>query len=102
MATSNGASKAVRKPTRELSYPFRETPEKLATIDFGTTHCSVTYLLGSDLLESDSLSELVPTKLVLDRAGNKRVPSCILFDHNGEFMYFGFEARRSHKLLVLL
>ena len=70
---------------------FRTTPKFLATIDFGTTHCSVAYLLRPDLA---SPSKIDPTVLKLDNAGNRRVPSCILFDSNGNMIAFGQEARQ--------
>ena len=70
------------------------TPRFLATIDFGTTQCSVAYLLRPDL-ESNP-SEVDPTLLKLDNAGNRRVPSCILFDPNGRNIAFGHEAREQY------
>ena len=70
---------------------FRNTPKFLATIDFGTTHCSVAYLLRPD--QAPNPSEVDPTLLKLDNAGNRRVPSCILFDSNGKMKAFGHEAR---------
>ena len=67
------------------------TPQFVATIDFGTTYCSVAYLLRPDL--APNLNEVDPTVLTLDNAGNRRVPSCILFDPDGKKMAFGYEAR---------
>ena len=69
-------------------------PRFVTTIDFGTTHCSVAYLLRPDL--EPILSEVDPTVLILDNAGNRRVPSCILFDSNGTKMAFGHEARERY------
>ena len=67
------------------------TPRFLTTIDFGTTHCSVAYLLHPDLTSNPS--DVDPILLQLDNAGNKRVPSCILFDPDGNKIAFGHEAR---------
>lgn len=89
--TSNGCSKADRKGYTDLDSKFRTTPRFLATIDFGTTHCSVAYLLRPD--QALNPSEIDPLLLKLDDAGNKRVPSCILFDMNGKKIAFGYEAR---------
>ena len=89
--TSNGCSKAVRKGYADLGCKFRATPRYLATIDFGTTHCSVAYLLRPDLATNPSEDD--PNILKLDSQGNKRVPSCILFDMNGKMIAFGKEAR---------
>ena len=82
--TSNRCSKADRKD-------YRTVPQFLTTIDFGTTHCSVVYLLRPDL--EPNPSEVDPIVLKLDSAGHKRVPSCILFDADGNKMAFGYEAR---------
>ena len=67
-------------------------PEFVTTIDFGTTHCSVAYLLRPDL----EPKEVDPTVLKLDNDGNRRVPSCILFDSNGAKIAFGHEARERY------
>ena len=66
-------------------------PKVVAAIDFGTTHCSIAYLLRPDL--ASETSEVDPTVLKLDSAGRKRVPICILFDPNGNKIAFGQEAR---------
>ena len=89
-STSNGVSKAVRKGYADLDFKFRTTPRSVATIDFGTTHCSLSYFY----LNSSDVH-----LLQLDEAKNKRVPSCILFDKNGETVAFGYEARK-HFLAV--
>ena len=89
--TSNGCSKAVRKGYADLGCKFRATPRYLATIDFGTTHCSVAYLLRPD--SAANPGEVDPIILKLDKDGNKRVPSCILFDMNFKMTAFGYEAR---------
>lgn len=99
--TSNGCAKAKRKHYADLESKFRSSPRYLATIDFGTTHCSVAYLLHSD--KAPNPSEVNPTLLKLDDAGNRRVPSCILFDQNGNKMVVGDAARErfaaiDHKL----
>ena len=76
------------------------TPEFVTTIDFGTTHCSVAYLLRPDL--ADISSELVDSTVVkLDNNGNRRVPSCILFKPNGDKTAFGYEAREQFAALKL-
>ena len=66
-------------------------PRFLTTIDFGTTHCSVAYLLRSD--QTSNPSKIDPIVLKLDNSGNRRVPSCILFDPDGKKIAFGYEAR---------
>ena len=88
--TARSCSKAEREP-------FRRTLKYLATIDFGTTHCSVAYLHRPD--QAPNPSEVDPTVLKLDNYGNKRVPSCILFDEKGNKMAFGHEARQQFAAL---
>ena len=73
-------------------------PELVAAIDFGTTHCSVAYLLRPDLADIPR-EEVEPNVLKLDSAGRKRVPICILFDPNGNKIAFGQEAR--HRFAAL-
>ena len=74
-----------------------DTPRFLTTIDFGTTHCSVAYLLRPDLTRNPS--EVEPILLKLDNAGSKRIPSCILFDPSGNTIAFGYEAREQFAAL---
>ena len=96
MATppSNECSKAGRKS----SVDFRETtPQFLTTIDFGTTHCSVAYLLPPNL--EPTPSEVDPTILELDDSGERRIPVYILFDNNGRKVAFGHEARDRYAAL---
>ena len=74
----------------------KTTPRYVATIEFGTTYCSVAYLLRPDLA-----SEVRPPSLLeLDDWRNKRVPNCILFDPSGEKMIaFGYKARDQYACL---
>lgn len=88
----NGCSKDGRQGHVETS----TTPRFLSTIDFGTTHCSVAYLLRPDLHVSPNPSEVDPTVLKLGNARNRRVPNCILFDPNGRNIAFGHEAREQY------
>ena len=83
------ASDECSKADRRGCADFRTMPQFVTTIDFGTTHCSVAYLLRPDL----EPKEVDPTVLKLDNDGNRRVPSCILFDSNGKKIAFGHEAR---------
>ena len=70
------------------------TPPYLAAIDFGTTHCSVAYLIRPD--KEPNPSEVDPTVLTLDEDGNRRVPSYILFGEDGNKIAFGQEAREQY------
>ena len=89
--TSDAVCKVDRKDG------FRTTPQFLATVDFGTTYCSVAYLIRPDL-ESNP-SEVNPIVLKLDNVENKRVSCCILFDPNGKKMAFGSQAREQYAAL---
>ena len=98
MATnSTQSSKSCSKVDRKDYMDCEPTPQFVVTIDFGTTHCSVAYLLRPDL--EPIPSEVVPTVLKLDNDGNRRVPSCILFDPNGKKIAFGPEARDKYVAL---
>ena len=90
--TSNGCPKAVRKGYADIVGKFRGTPSYLATIDFGTTHCSVAYLRLTKR-SNPSENDLVIMKL---NGRDKRVPSCVLFDMNGKMIAFGYEAREQY------
>ena len=68
------------------------TPQFVSAIDFGTTHCSVAYLIRPDLA-ANKPSGVEPIVLELDNAGSLRVPNSILFNLNGNKMGFGYEAR---------
>ena len=62
-----------------LLLPLRLRRRKfVTTIDFGTTNCSAAYLIRPDLARNPS--EVEPIVLKLDNSGNRRIPSCILFD----------------------
>ena len=77
-----------------------KTPQFLAAIDFGTTHCSVAYLIRPDKEPNpDTTSKVDPIVLKLDYAGSRRVPSCILFDGSGNKIAFGYEAREQFTAL---
>ena len=84
-----GATKITRSSTS-----FRVKPKNIATIDFGTTHCSVTYQLNAHLAADDTKPEI----LKLDESGPlaARVPSCILFDRQGKRRFFGYQAREQY------
>ena len=91
----NGCRKAIRK--NKCFESFRATPNLVVTIDFGTTYCSVSYLIGVD--RNAKSSEMEPTLLKLDDRGSKRVPSCILFDQYGVCKSFGYQARDQYTSL---
>lgn len=94
ITSPNGTRKAERRRFADLDRKFRGNPEFcVATIDYGTTHCSVSYTLyPGEKLES-VLVTLDQTK------GLYRVPNCILFDDLGHRMAFGYDAREKyHKL----
>ena len=87
----NGVSPAKRMTN---NFKFREKPKNIATIDFGTTHCSVAYKLNADVAPEKEKPEI----LKLDESGPLavRVPSCIVFDSEGKRLYFGYQAREHY------
>lgn len=68
----------------------RTTECNIASIDFGTTHCSVAYCMAG----SNSVC-LLP----LDTYGNFRVPSSILMDSDFNIIAFGHHARKAYSAL---
>ncbi len=93
----NGCPKATRV-AKDLD-EFRSKPNTIVTIDFGTTHCSVSYL--TSIKACPDPSEMEPVLLNLDSQGRKRVPSCILFDHLGGMKSFGYQARDQYAKLLI-
>ena len=92
--TSNGCPKFQLKSLSSLpSKPkFRRSLKYVATIDFGTTHCSVAYVLFLNLLKNVPGVHLQPTLLALE-GNTKRIPNCVLFNNEGELEYLGVRAR---------
>ena len=88
----NGVCGAAR--STRTSTCFRDKPQNIATIDFGTTRCSVTYQLNAHLTAGDVKPEI----LKIDESGPvaARVPSCILFDKEGIRRSFGYQARTDY------
>ena len=88
----NGVCGAARSTRTSTS--FRDKPRNVATIDFGTTRCSVTYQLNAHLAAGDEKPEI----LKIDESGPvaARVPSCILFDKEGIRHLFGYQARTEY------
>ena len=93
MASETSTTKSVRVANREefskLQH-FRGLPKYIAAIDFGTTHCSLTYQLHTN----HASAEEMPTILRLDKTipQSVRVPSSILFDQNGNRLSCGWGA----------
>lgn len=87
----NGVTGAYRKSN---TTGFRQTPRNIATIDFGTTHCSVTYKINAHLTSDTEKPEL----LKLDESGPLavRVPSCIIFNQEGQRLFLGYQARNHY------
>ncbi len=93
---TNGCSKATR--VTKSADSFRSIPNSVITIDFGTTHCSVSYL--TSVKACPNPAEVEPVLLKLDNEGRKRVPSCILFDQFGSWNSFGYQARDQYAKLA--
>ncbi len=92
---SNGCCKATRVDKDLVS--FRSKPNTIVTIDFGTTHCSISYL--TSINASLNPAAMDPVLMKLDNEGRKRVPSCILFNKCGDRESFGYQARDQYATL---
>ncbi len=91
----NGCVKAIR--VEKGLDNFRSKPNTIVTIDFGTTHCSVSYL--TSIKQCPDPSSMEPVLLNLDTESRKRIPSCILFDHLGDVRSMGYQARDQYAKL---
>ena len=91
----NGTHGFVQKPAAGLVKQFRSNPKNVAAIDFGTTNCSLMYLLNVPQLTKETMKQ--PIRLKLDTSGySVRVPNCALFDEAGNMVAFGLSAQRRY------
>ena len=88
--TSNGCKVAERVPRKDAG--CRPPSNYIAAIDFGTTNCSVAYILPGDLGEQG------PVMLPFDGT-IYRVPTAILFNTDGTVDSFGIIARKAYRNL---
>ena len=85
--TSNGCSVARRVARGTAG--FRQPSDNIAAIDFGTTNCSLAYILPGEMTEHG------PNMLPFDGTFY-RVPTAILFRKNGAVKAFGVTARKTY------
>ena len=88
--TSNGCKVAQRVLRQDAG--CRMPSNYIAAIDFGTTNCSVAYILPGEMAEQG------PIMLPFDGTVY-RVPTAILFNRNGDVEAFGTAARRAYRNL---
>lgn len=86
--TSNDCVVAQRIPRRDTGYFV--SPDYIAAIDFGTTNCSVAYILPGEMGEQG------PIMLPFDGTVY-RVPTAILFNKEGKVDAFGVTARTLYR-----
>lgn len=80
--TSNGCVAARRVPRTDAR--CRQPSVNVAAIDFGTTNCSLAYIIGSDSGEPELLNI---------NGTERRVPTAVLFDEYGVVESLGKIAR---------
>ena len=88
--TSNGCHVAQRVTRKNAG--CRQPSNYIAAIDFGTTNCSVAYILPGEMAEQG------PTKLAFEGTIN-RVPTAVLFNEEGTVEAFGTTARKAYRNL---
>ena len=88
--TSNGCAVALRVPRKDAG--CRQPSNSIAAIDFGTTNCSVAYILPGEMTEQG------PNMLPFDGT-IYRVPTAILFNKDGVVEAFGVTARKTYRNL---
>ena len=86
--SSNGCPRPQRRTVEETIIPG--VPKYLSAIDFGTTHCSVTYLLRPDLKPNPAEEDPICFKI---NDTENREPNCVLFGPSGTVSSFGKNAR---------
>lgn len=84
--TSNGCKVAERVPRKSIG--FRVPSTYIAAIDFGTTSCSVAYVIQNEEVQRLSLNDTF-----------YRVPTAILFEPDGKVFSFGIEAQQDYRNL---
>ena len=85
--TSNGCQVAKRVPRKDAG--CRPPSDNIAAIDFGTTNCSVAYILPGEMAEQGPT--IVPFEGTL-----YRVPTAVLFNKDGIVEAFGTTARKAY------
>ena len=85
--TSNGCAVARRVPRKDAG--CRQPSNNVAAIDFGTTNCSLAYILPGEMTEHG------PNMLPFDGTFY-RVPTAILFRKDGTVKSFGVTARKTY------
>ena len=88
--TSNGCKVAERVPREDAG--CRQPSNSIAAIDFGTTNCSLAYILPGEMTEQGP--NMLPFEGTI-----YRVPTAILFNKNGAVEAFGVAARRIYRNL---
>ena len=88
--TSNGCEVAKHVLRRDVK--CRQLPTNIAAIDFGTTNCSLAYIIAGELTNGG------PNLLPLDGT-EYRVPTAILFRKDGTLKAFGHTARKLYRNL---
>ena len=90
--TSNNCEVAKRVPRADVGCFVPS--DCIAAIDFGTTNCSVAYIVPVP----DEMPDSGPEMLTFDGT-HYRVPTAILFDSDGVVDTFGTTARRNYASL---
>ena len=90
LKSSNGCILARRIPRSEAR--CRQPSNYIAAIDFGTTNCSIAYILPGETFEKE------PNVLAF-QGTQQRVPTAILFNNDGVVRSFGDKARKTYRNL---
>lgn len=87
--TANSCNVARRIPREDAGY---RPPRNVAAIDFGTTNCSLAYIITG---RSESSAPKNPNLLSFDGVFY-RIPTAVLFGKNGSVTHFGETAREMY------
>lgn len=89
--TSNGCTVAKCVPRKEAG--CRSPSNNIAAIDFGTTNCSVAYIISENGSEQ---THTIPPEMLAFDSNITRVPTAILFNPEGTVEAFGINARKCY------
>ena len=96
----NGVTAAKRVSFESIGCKYRGKPKHLATVDFGTSHCSLAYLLNVDIIDDPANIDPVCVTFLCGPVHKSRVSTSALFDSDGDLVYFGESAIAMYKQFV--
>ena len=86
--------------TKEKAVSEKRDKYIVAAIDFGTTYSGYAFSLKHDF-KNDPTKNIVTNVWGASQLMSHKAPTCVLFDENGKFHSFGYEAEENYGELAL-